>query len=135
MPAQSNVGTMIKRARERKRWTQRQLADAVGVNVKTVDNWEAGRTSPRNRLGALEEVLGVALYDEQKPGPDELAGLLPPADDWEAGVLSDSDLPDNIKRKLITDSRRARSAYAARRSERRAEAQREVTRRATDQAS
>ena len=133
MATEPVIGTMIKRARERKRWTQRQLADAVGVNVKTVDNWEAGRTSPRNRLGALEEVLGVALYAEQ-PGPDELADLLPPTDDWEADVLA-ADLPDSIKRRFITDSRRARSAYAARRSERRAEAQREVTRRATDQAS
>lgn len=110
MPAQTNVGTMIKRARERKRWTQRQLADAVGVNVKSVDNWEAGRTSPRNRLGALEEVLGIALYVEMKPEPEELA----PTDSWEAAVLADDGLPMPERVQIIQASRRARArAYPA----------------------
>lgn len=61
----TDIGTRIKRARERKRWTQRQLAGALQVNVKTVDNWENGRTSPRSSIGALEEVLGVSLGDEE----------------------------------------------------------------------
>ena len=103
-----HLGTLIKRARERRRWTQRQLADAVGVNVKTIDNWEAGRTSPRNRLGALEQVLGIALYEERNPAPEELV----PQDDWETGVLSDPDLPDDIKRRFILDSRASRAAYS-----------------------
>ena len=33
--------------------TQQQLADVLGVDRKTVDNWENHRTSPRNRMGAL----------------------------------------------------------------------------------
>lgn len=61
--AADHIGTRIKRARERLRWTQRNLADAVGVNVKSVDNWENGRTSPRSAIGALEDVLGVSLSD------------------------------------------------------------------------
>ena len=35
--------------------TQQQLADILGVDRKTVDNWENGRTTPRNRTGALVE--------------------------------------------------------------------------------
>lgn len=62
----TDIGTRIKRARERKRWTQSQLADALKVNRKTVDNWENGRTQPASSIGALEEVLGVSL-DEEVP--------------------------------------------------------------------
>jgi transcriptional regulator with XRE-family HTH domain len=68
MAADPNLGTRIKRARERKRWTQQQLAGALGVNIKTVDNWENGRTSPRSSIGALEDVLGISLDgDEAEP--------------------------------------------------------------------
>lgn len=68
MATEPAIGTRIKRARERKRWTQRQLADALHVNIKTVDNWENGRTSPRSSIGALEDVLGVRL-DGPEPEP------------------------------------------------------------------
>lgn len=44
----------IRDARERRHMTQQQLADVLGVDRKTVDNWENGRTSPRNRMGALK---------------------------------------------------------------------------------
>lgn len=112
MAADPHIGTSIKRARERKRWTQRQLADALGVDRKSVDNWENGRTSPRSSIGALEEVLGISLA-----GPAPEAEELTPLDEWEAAVLADGDLPDHIKRQLISDSRDARARYAARRSE------------------
>src|SRR5215472_6703963 len=58
MAPNHGIGTSIRRARERKRWTQRQLAEAVGVDRKTVDNWENGRSRPRSSVGALERVLG-----------------------------------------------------------------------------
>lgn len=106
MATDTRIGTSVKRARERKRWTQRELAAALGVNIKTVDNWENGRTSPRNSIGALEEVLGVSLSGES-PGAPEIA----PQDEWEAAVLADRDLPDDLKRALISDSRAARAAY------------------------
>lgn len=70
-----DAGTRIKRARERRRWSQRQLADALHVDRKTVDNWENGRTQPRSRQGAIEEVLGIGL-DEAEPEPDVTAELL-----------------------------------------------------------
>jgi len=63
----TDIGTRIKRARERKRWSQQRLADALHVDRKTVDNWENGRNKPRSSVGALEEVLGVRLGDEAEP--------------------------------------------------------------------
>ena len=110
MATDSHLGTLIKRARERRRWTQRQLADALGVNPKSVDNWENGRTSPRNSIGALEEVLGISL-DEDQAAPEKDDWQVPD-DDWETGVLSDPDLPDDIKRRFILDSRASRAAYS-----------------------
>lgn len=75
----TEIGTRIRRARERKRWSQRQLAGALGVDRKTVDNWENGRTTPRSSIGAIEEVLGVRLdEDTEDPGlptPAELEDL------------------------------------------------------------
>jgi transcriptional regulator with XRE-family HTH domain len=62
------LGPAIKRARERSKMTQRELADQVGVNVKTVDNWENGRTHPKNRLGALEEALSVSFGEAEPRG-------------------------------------------------------------------
>ena len=115
MPAAPSIGIAIKRARERKRWTQRQLAEALDVNIKSVDNWENSRTLPKNRLGALEQVLGVSLTEEPGAGPE-----LIPTDEWEAEVLADPNLPDRIKRQLLSDSRAARAAYAIRRSGRHA---------------
>jgi putative transcriptional regulator len=68
------VGTRIRRARERLQLSQRDLAKAVGVDVKTVGNWERGRVRGiRNRVGALEAVLGVQL-----DGPPEAGPVIPP---------------------------------------------------------
>lgn len=54
-------GEQIRRAREALGWTQTQLAEAVGVGMRTVGNWERGDTIPKNRMGALQRVLGHAL--------------------------------------------------------------------------
>jgi DNA-binding XRE family transcriptional regulator len=66
-----NLGTRIRRARERARLTQAQLAEQVGVDRKTIDNWENNRSRPRSRLAALEEVLGGHGFagDGQDPQP------------------------------------------------------------------
>lgn len=112
MAPRPRIGTTIRRARERKRMRQQDLAEAVGVSRTTVDAWENDRAYPRNRIGALEEVLGVSL-DGEPPVPGELV----PEDEWEAQVLADPDLPDRIKRQLITDSRDARRAYRQRKAE------------------
>lgn len=73
--ADSDLGTRIKRARERMRWSQQRLADELGVGVRSVGSWERGETVPRNAIGALEEVLGVDLTGDAQPeaytDPDE----------------------------------------------------------------
>lgn len=66
MAAEPRVGTIIKRARLRKRWTQQRLADAADVSLRTVNDWENGRAYPRNPV-AVEEALGISLG----PGPEE----------------------------------------------------------------
>lgn len=65
------LGKRVKRARERAGLTQRQLAEAVGVDRKTVGNWEAGLSSPRSSLGRLEAVLGAYgfVVDDGPPPP------------------------------------------------------------------
>lgn len=58
----NDLGQRIRAARERRHWSQADLAKAVGVkSVRTIGSWERGETVPMNRLAALEEVLGVRL--------------------------------------------------------------------------
>ena len=80
MAAELALGTRIRRARERKRWTQQQLADALSVSVRTVNDWENDRTQPRSSIGALEHVLGVSLDesapDRYRPVSDELRRMI-----------------------------------------------------------
>lgn len=64
------IGQRIKRARERLRMKQEQLAVRVGVSQKTIDNWEHDRTYPKSAIGALEEVLGPLTDGEQSPAAD-----------------------------------------------------------------
>jgi transcriptional regulator with XRE-family HTH domain len=49
--------------RKSKGWTQRQLAEAVGVTVSAVWYWEAGKTKPAKYLDKLVEVLGVSMAE------------------------------------------------------------------------
>jgi transcriptional regulator with XRE-family HTH domain len=60
------IGRRIKRARERLRMKQAQLADSIGVTQKTVDNWEHDRSYPKSSIGALEDVLGVRLDEDDR---------------------------------------------------------------------
>jgi transcriptional regulator with XRE-family HTH domain len=108
------IGPLIRRGRERRRMTQEQLAEAVGVTARTVSSWEQGRRLPKNRTGALEEVLGVSLDGAEDPMPE-------PTDEWERSVLADPDLPAEWKVSLVRESRAARAEYVRLKRERRAE--------------
>lgn len=61
MAADPSLGTKIRRARERKRMSQQQLADALEVSRGAVNAWENDRARPASSIGALEDVLGVSL--------------------------------------------------------------------------
>lgn len=54
--------------------TQTQLAEELGVSLRTVGNWERGESVPRSRMGALIEALG--LEDETVPEFGEAALLI-----------------------------------------------------------
>ena len=65
-----SLGVRIRRARERARLSQEELAALVGASKRAVGDWENDRRKPRNRLGALEDVLGVSLDDSEQNEPD-----------------------------------------------------------------
>jgi ribosome-binding protein aMBF1 (putative translation factor) len=81
--ASGDLGIRIRRARERRGWTQQELAANLArqqqrpVGVRSVGRWERGEAVPRNAIGALEEVLGVDLTADGQPDvypdPDEAA--------------------------------------------------------------
>ncbi len=67
-------GQRIKQAREEALLGQRDVAEALGVSVSTVSNWERGKTVPRSRRAALEKLLDltsgeVANPAESRPDP------------------------------------------------------------------
>jgi transcriptional regulator with XRE-family HTH domain len=74
------MGRRIRAERERRQWTQQQLAEKAGVAVRTVGGWERGETVPQNRLGALEFVLDVDLGSGRAvvdvPVPDVRADIV-----------------------------------------------------------
>lgn len=54
----------IKGARHNKNMTQTDFAKAVGVGVRTVQNWESGASSPRaDKMPEICEVLGCSIND------------------------------------------------------------------------
>ncbi len=71
MAADTRIGTKIRRARERKRMSQQDLADVLGVSRSAVNAWERGRAHPRSSIGALEEVLGIVLDGEAEDAPPQ----------------------------------------------------------------
>lgn len=56
--------------------TQEQLAARLSVSVRTVSNWERSSTVPRNRIGALRDVLGP-LHDKSEPEQPLLSEATP----------------------------------------------------------
>lgn len=54
----------IKSLREQKGVTQQAIAEALGVSVSAVSQWESGVAVPRtNRLVELANVLGCKIED------------------------------------------------------------------------
>ena len=58
------TGSIIKELRERKGYTQRQLAESVCVSDKTVSKWETGKGLPDvGIITELASALGVSLAE------------------------------------------------------------------------
>lgn len=62
------TGDEVRQARERRGWTQEQLASRLGVTQRSVGNWERGDV-PAGKEARLREVLGDSLT----PGGNPLA--------------------------------------------------------------
>src|SRR5690242_13533393 len=109
MAAEPGIGTKIKRARERLLMSQEELAEKLRVSRSAVNAWERERSYPRNRIGALEEVLGIDLTGDAQPptGPlDDLKIDGKWLEPWEEMVAADEGLPVETRHWLIEDSRR-----------------------------
>ncbi len=61
----------LKQARKRcGGYTQKELADLVGVSVITISNWETGKTAPTIRLWKkIADVLGIAMQELEFEAP------------------------------------------------------------------
>jgi len=58
------IGTLIKAARQARKLTQKQVGEALGINDRHVQAWEAGRRNPGPKhLAKLSEVLGLDVRD------------------------------------------------------------------------
>lgn len=58
------VGRQLRRAMERARLDQNQVAAALGVSRGAVNSWLNDRAYPMNSVGALEDLLDVRLDEE-----------------------------------------------------------------------
>ena len=58
-------GDKVKILRTEKWWIQQELADALGVSVRTIKNYELGDSYPKNRLiyKKLAEIFNVDVND------------------------------------------------------------------------
>ena len=58
------IGTLIKAARQARKLTQKQVGEALGINDRHVQAWEAGRRNPGPKyLAQLAEVLRLEIAD------------------------------------------------------------------------
>jgi DNA-binding transcriptional regulator YiaG len=59
------TGRDIRRARERRRLSQEELAALLQVSSKSIGRWERGETIPKSALGALEQVLALGDHPDE----------------------------------------------------------------------
>lgn len=71
MANMKTVAERLKKARERKEWSQAQLAAAAGLSQSTIGNIESGIRQARGSLPELAKVLGVS-YEWLANGVGEL---------------------------------------------------------------
>lgn len=58
------TGSMIKKLREKKKYTQKELSDKLNVSEKTISKWETGRGLPDiTLLEPLSKILEISLIE------------------------------------------------------------------------
>lgn len=57
------IGAKVAASRERRGWSQTDLADKLGTSQKQVSRWECGRTPNVTTLKKIADVLGVSVDD------------------------------------------------------------------------
>lgn len=74
------IGGRIKQAREQAGLTQPDLADALDVTTRTVQNYESGDTKPYKNIAQIAEITGVStrwlLHGEEANDEDTLSQLV-----------------------------------------------------------
>ena len=59
-----DTGTLLRRLRLERGWTQRQAAELLGVSAQAVSKWERGTADPStSNLLALAKLFGVPAED------------------------------------------------------------------------
>ena len=66
------TGRQLRRARERRGWTQEELAAQLGVTFRSVGNWERGEI-PANSQERIRHVLGGDLEEDPDQSGNPLA--------------------------------------------------------------
>lgn len=69
-----DTGTKIKSLREEMRFSQEELAFAVGVTQTTIGNWECGKSIKHEFIPKLAEALKVSpefLFEKERFGVDK----------------------------------------------------------------
>jgi transcriptional regulator with XRE-family HTH domain len=59
----SDIGQKIREYRQKKKLTQQQLADSIGVTWEMVSRYERGDSSPLNRIDGLAKALNVSPFE------------------------------------------------------------------------
>jgi transcriptional regulator with XRE-family HTH domain len=125
MASRPRIGGIIRDAMEREHMDQIQLARALDVSRSAVNAWINDRAWPMNRIGALEDLLGIkiprTLEEQQETSPVPLNGTAPPADPWGRelfDLLTSEDAPPGDRltpaeaRNVIDYARRAKRRTA-----------------------
>ena len=88
------IGKLIKEARLKKGYTQKEIADLLGVTDKAVSKWECGRSFPDITLiGSISRELGISV--------NLLVGI---ADNSKEDAIMIQKLDKKIKLRLILSS-------------------------------
>jgi transcriptional regulator with XRE-family HTH domain len=80
--------------RNRKGFTQTELAKELGVHLRSIQNWEGGLTEPRGKdLRKLSTVLGMSIpfmygLDEKDPPAGKPGWFRPDEKGWEVRQLA-----------------------------------------------